>query len=96
METALTVLILDTDGPDSALARVLRAAGHRVVTAMGLETALVVLAGLLPDLILIRAIDPASDEAALTRIQQAAPDVPVRLAGGPSPFTHPAGGPQPN
>jgi hypothetical protein len=92
METGLTVLILDVDGPDSRLAQVLRETGHRVVTAMGLETALVVLGGLTPDLILVRSSDPAADEQALARLQQAAPDVPARLADGATPFAHPTDG----
>jgi DNA-binding NarL/FixJ family response regulator len=99
MDPGLIVLVVDSDGPASEIAQSLREKGHLVVTAMGLESALAALSALAPDLVLLRPGDPAapgSDDEALSRLQQAAPDVPARLAGGPSPFTLPAGAPEPN
>jgi hypothetical protein len=79
VDRSLVVLLLDGDGQRSALADAVRRAGHRVVTAQGLETALVVLSGLVPDLILVRRVSPEADRQAASRIHRAAPGIDTRF-----------------
>jgi response regulator RpfG family c-di-GMP phosphodiesterase len=79
LERSLVVLLLDGDGQRSSLAQAVRSAGHRVVTAQGIDTALVVLAGLVPDLILVRRVSPESDRQVAARIHHAAPGIATRF-----------------
>jgi hypothetical protein len=81
---ALMVLLLDADGQRSALAEAIRAAGHRCVIATGIDTALVVLGSLLPDMVLVRAQSPALDRKVAARLTAEAPQVPTRFVEAPA------------
>jgi CheY-like chemotaxis protein len=74
----MVVLVLDSDGTRSAIAEAVRRLGHRVVTTTGLETAVMVLGSLVPDLVLVRSIDEATDTRAVARLTNASPATPVR------------------
>lgn len=83
-DRVLIVALLDPDGQRSAIARAARRLGHRVVTATGVETALIVLGSLVPDLVIVRSVSPDWDREALARIAAAAPELPVRLVDAPA------------
>ena len=75
---SMVVLVLDPDGQRSAVAAAVRRAGHRVVTATGLESAMIVLSGLTPDLVLVRSVGPTEDHRAITRLTNVARAIPIR------------------
>ncbi len=93
-ETAsLVVLVVDADGAGSPLADACRTAGHHVMTATGIETALCVIGGVMPDMVLVRARDAAEDRDALAKLQASYPEVPSRLVEVPARFAYAADSP---
>jgi hypothetical protein len=82
-DRSLVVLLLDATGQSSTLADAVRAAGHRVITATGLDTAVVVLHSLEPDLIIARSEGEAKDQRTAARFQEASPAIPVRFVQAP-------------
>jgi hypothetical protein len=83
-ERALVILLLDPEGQESAIALAARRLGHRVVTATGTETALVVLGSLVPDVVVVRAVAAERDREAAARLSSAAPEVAVRIVDAPA------------
>lgn len=84
---SLVVLVVDEAGAGSPLADACRRAGHHVMTATGVDTAIAVVGGLTPDLVLIRSVDnDLADRNALTTIQSHHPEVPIRVVSTPAMF----------
>jgi DNA-binding response OmpR family regulator len=78
-DQALVILVIDEGGAASTTAEAVRAAGHHVLTATGIDTAMVVLGSLLPDLVLVRSGSPERNRQVAVRLRQGAPQVPVRF-----------------
>jgi hypothetical protein len=80
-DKSLVVLLLDRDGSASPLAHALRRGGHRLVTTTGLDTAVVVLGSLLPDVVVVRAgsREEDADHAVRARLASVSPSVPIRF-----------------
>jgi hypothetical protein len=91
-DQSLVVLVIDPDGPGSRIAEIARNSGHSVMTAMGIDTAIVVMSGLTPDLVLVRSTSAASDVQTLAVLAAACPTVPVRVVteSGESPQDAPS------
>jgi hypothetical protein len=83
VERSLVILLLDPAGPGSAIAMAARRLGHRVVTATGIETALVVLGSLVPDVVVVVAQSPERDRETLKRIIGTTHEVSVRVVDAP-------------
>jgi hypothetical protein len=84
MARSLVILLLDADGKASLIAGAARRAGHRPVIATGLDTALVVLGSLLPDVVVVRSRSDEEDRIAEARLKAASPDVPIRFVEAPA------------
>ncbi len=78
-QRSLVVLLLDPDGQSSQIAEAVRRAGHRLVIATGMDTAEIVLASLMPDVVVVRSMSGDHDRMALARLERMAPEVPVRI-----------------
>src|SRR5262249_39389520 len=76
-ERTLVIVVLDPEGQQSAIALSARRHGHRVVTATGMETALLVLGSLVPDVVIVRS--SAAEREAVARLSAAAPRVAIRV-----------------
>jgi hypothetical protein len=79
LEDSLVILVIDPDGAGSRIAEIARAKGHSVMTAMGIETAIVVIGGLTPDLVLVRSASPIENVQTLAALAAACPSVPTRI-----------------
>lgn len=84
MERSLVILLLDRDGQRSPIATAVRANGHRLVVATGLDTAEVVLGSLVPDVVIVRSTSAEQDRQTMSRLTQIAPEVPVRMLEAPA------------
>jgi len=84
MERSLVILLLDRDGQRSPIATAVRHQGHRLVIATGIETAQVVLGSLMPDVVVVRSVSPEQDRQTLARLENIAPEVPVRVIEAPA------------
>lgn len=78
-DRSLTLLLLDPEGPRSPIYAAARRAGHRPVVATGLDTAVMVLGGLVPDVVVVRSTTMERDREAIARLGACAPEVPLRL-----------------
>lgn len=79
----LVALLVDPERGRSPLGHAVRGAGHRLITAAGAADAVAVLAGLCPDLVLLRATAPGVDRVVLARLRDAAPGLSLRVVATP-------------
>jgi len=76
---SLIILLLDAEGQRSPIYAAARRAGHRPVVATGIDTALVVLGSLVPEVVVVRSTVPDRDRRAYEQLCSCAPGVPIRL-----------------
>jgi len=78
-ERSLIILLVDDEGRRSPIYTAASRAGHRPVVATGVDTAVVVLGGLRPDVVIVRAGSPERDRQVVARLSQVTPDIPIRV-----------------
>jgi Uma2 family endonuclease len=78
-DRSLIILLLDAEGQGSAIYAAARRAGHHPVLATGIDTAVLVLGTMVPDVIVVRSTSAQGDRDAIARFAAVAPDVPIRL-----------------
>jgi hypothetical protein len=75
----LVILLVDPEGQGSPIAVAALRAGHRLVVATGLDTAVAVLTSFAPDVVVVRQSTPEHDRRAVARLSECAPEAPIRL-----------------
>jgi hypothetical protein len=78
-DRSLIILLLDAEGSKSPIYAAARRAGHSSVLATGIDTAILVLGTMVPDVMVVRSTTMERDRDAIARLAACAPDVPIRL-----------------